>query len=83
MNNCDEIIDANAEAKSYDEETKTILKDIICETKCFYILLAFLLIAIALLIVVSVYCYLIKYKAKRKHLLPFYITNNELKEVLY
>ena len=62
MNNCDEIIDANAEAKSYDEETKTILKDIICETKCFYILLAFLLIAIALLIVVSVYCYLIKIK---------------------
>ena len=45
--------------------------------------LAFLLITIALLIAVSTYCYLIKYKAKRKHLLPFYIRNNKLKEVLY
>ena len=25
--------------------------------------------------------YLIKYKAKQKHLLPFYATNNELKEI--
>ena len=25
-------------------------------------------------------CYLIKYKAKQKHLLPFYVTNNELKK---
>ena len=37
----------------------------------------------ALLIVFSSYCYLIKYKAKQKRLLPFYMTNNELKEVLY
>ena len=80
---CDEIIDSDVEAKSYDEERKTILKNIIFETKSFYILLAFLLITIALLIAVSIYCYLIKYKAKQKHLLPFYITNNDLKEVLY
>ena len=72
---CDEIIDA--------KETKTIPKIIICKTKSFYILLAFLLITIALLIAVSIYCYLIKYKAKQKHLLLFYVTNNELKEVLY
>ena len=57
-------------------------KNIICETKSFYILLAFLLITIALLIAVSIYCYLIKYKSKQKHLLPFYITNY-LKEILY
>ena len=42
--------------------TKTVL------TKCiltnFYILLAFLLITIALLIAASIYCYLIKYRAK-------------------
>ena len=49
---CDEIIDAVA--NSYDEETKKVTtnfneKNIICETKRFYILLAFLLIAIALL----------------------------------
>ena len=44
----------------------------------FYILLAFLLISIALLIAVSIYCYLIKHRAKQKHLLPFYDT--KLKE---
>ena len=26
-------------------------------------------------------CYLIKYKAKQKNLLPIYVTNNELKKV--
>ena len=57
-------------------------KNKICETKSFYILLAFLLITIALLVAVSIYCYLTKSKAK-KHLLPFYVTNNQLKEVLY
>ena len=67
---CDEIIE------SYDEETKTLPtnfneKKATCKTQNFYILLAFLLITIALLIVVSIYCYLIKYRAKRKHLLHF------------
>ena len=41
-----------------------------------------LLITITLLIAVSIYSYLIKYKAKQKHLLPFYFRNNKLKEVL-
>ena len=36
----------------------------------FYILLALLLITIALLIAVSIYCYLMKYRTKQKHLLP-------------
>ena len=83
MITCDEIVKADVEAKLYDEETKTIPKQIICETKSFYILLALLLITIALLIAVSIYCYLIKYEAKQKHLLPFCVINNELKEVLY
>ena len=43
----------------------------------------FLFITIALLLGVSIYCYMIKYKAKQKHLLPFYVTNEKLKEVLY
>ena len=47
-----------------------------CKTQNFYILLAFLLITIALLIAVSIYCYLIKYQ--RKHLLPCHNTNNKL-----
>ena len=41
-----------------------------------------MLITITLLIAVSIYRYLIKYKTKQKHFL-FYVTNNELKEVLY
>ena len=57
--------------------------NIIRGTKSFYIFLAFLLITIALFITISIYCYLIKYKAKQKHLLLFYVTNNELKKVLY
>ena len=49
----------------------------------FYVLFSFLLITIRLVIVVSTYCYLIKYKGKLNHLLSFYIMNNELNEVLY
>ena len=45
----------------------------------FYILLAYLLTAIALLTAVSIYCYLIKYQAKQKHLLSFHYT--KLKQV--
>ena len=70
MITCDEIKDA--------EETKTVLKNITCETKSFCISLAFLLITIALLIAVSIYCYLIKYRAK--NLLSFYDTVNKLNE---
>ena len=70
---CDEVI------KSYNEEIKTIPthfneKNITCKTQSFYILLTFLLITITLLIAVSIYCYLIKYRAKQKHLLPFHDT---------
>ena len=58
-------------------------KKAICKTQNFYILLAFLLITIALLIDVSIYSYLINIKQNKtkKHLLPFYVTNNKLKEV--
>ena len=61
----------------YDEETETTPsnfneKKATCKTQNFYILLAFLLITIALLIAVSIYCYLIKYRAKQKHFLLFY-----------
>ena len=60
---CDEII------KSYEEDLKTKSENKInfneikatCKTQNFYILLAFLLITIVLLIAVSVCCYLIKY----------------------
>ena len=56
---CDEIIEADAEAKYNDEETKTVPanfneKNAICKTKNLYILLVFFLITIALLIVFTV-----------------------------
>ena len=52
---CDEVIEP------YNEETNFNEKKAISKTQNFYILLAFLLITIALLIDVSIYCYLIKY----------------------
>ena len=58
------------------------MKNATSKVQNFYILIVFLLITIALLIAVSIYCYLIKYRAKQKHLLPFHDTNNELKQVL-
>ena len=39
------------------------------------------LITIALLIAVRIYCYLIKYQAKQKYLLPFQFTKNKLKQI--
>ena len=65
---CDEVIDADAKLSPEDsnDETKTIPtifneKKVTFKTQNFYILLAFLLIAIILLIVVCIYCYLINY----------------------
>ena len=57
---CDEMLEP------YDEKIKTIPtnvneKKVACKTQRVYILLAFLLIATALLTAVSIYCYLIKY----------------------
>ena len=54
-------------------------KNITYKTQNLHILLAFLLIPIALLIAVSIYNYLIKYQAKKKHLLPLH--NTKLKQV--
>ena len=52
-----------------DKNIKTIPtnfneKNITCKAQNFFILLVFLLITMALLIAVSIYCYLIKYQAK-------------------
>ena len=51
-------------------------KNITCKTQNFYILLTFLLITITFLIAVGIYCYLIKYQAKK--LLLFHNKNNKL-----
>ena len=50
----------------YDEETNFNENKATCKAQNFYILLA-------LLIVVSIFCYLIKYQTKQKQLLPFHL----------
>ena len=67
----------------YDEiinvkETHFHVKNITIKTQNFYILLAFLLTTIVLLLAVSIYCYMIKYQGK--HLLSFHNTNNKPKK---
>ena len=66
MITCDEIIDT---AKAVATNFKKI--KVTCKKKNLHILLAFLLITITLFVVVSIYCYLIKYQAKQKHLVPY------------
>ena len=75
MITCDEII----EGKTKTTTANFIEKNTLCETSNFYISLAFLTITI--LIAAPVYCQLIKYKTKQKHLIPFHVTNNELKKL--
>ena len=59
------------------KETNFIKKNITCITPIFYMLLTFLLITTALLIAVSIYCYVIKHRAKQNDtkLKQFYIDN--------
>ena len=70
---CDEV------TNSYEEEIKTIRtnfneKIVTFKTQFFIALLAFLLIAILLMIAANIYCCMIKYQTK--HLLPFHSINN-------
>ena len=76
------------ERPAHNEQTKAMPtnfneKKATCKTQNLYILLAFLLITIVLLIAVRICCYLIKYWAKQKHLLSFHVTNNKLQECVY
>ena len=64
---CDGTVNADAEAKSNEKETKTFPiifneKKVDCKTQNCYILLAFSSISIALLIDLSIYCHLVKYR---------------------
>ena len=73
MVTCQEVM------KSDEEEIKAIPTNfnenkVTCKTQIFYILLALLLVTIALLIAVSIYCYMIKYQTN--HLLPFHDIKN-------
>ena len=59
---------------SHTRKKQILMKKAACKTQNFCILLALLLITIALLIALSIYCYRIKYQAKQKNLLPFHDT---------
>ena len=85
---CNEIIDGvrpealATPANSYEEATKGVpTKNASTQSTStkFFILVIFSLIDIALLIAVSIYCYLMKYQAKQKYLLPYHESNNKLK----
>ena len=65
---CDETIEETKTVPPENTSTKIVLTKWILTN--FYLLLAFLLITIALLVAVSIYCYLIKYEVKQKPLLP-------------
>ena len=68
----DSTITCHEVLKSYNEEIKTIptiFTESNRKTQNFYIVIAFFLITITLLIVANMSCYLIK--CQEKHLLPF------------
>ena len=82
-----EVIDADSKVipKDDNDETETIptnlnQRKVTSKMQNFYILLTFLLITIELWIAISIYCYLMKYNAKQKQLVPFYVTNNKFKK---
>ena len=73
---CDEII------RTKKTFTINLAKNkMTCKAKNFYILLTFSLISISLLIFGSIYWYLIIYRPKQEHRLPYYDTSNKLKEI--
>ena len=74
---CDNIRESCKKETNFNEKKAT------SNMQNFYILLAFLLNTVALLRPVSIYCYLKKYQAKQKHLLPFHDTSYKLKQVFY
>ena len=81
---CDEIIERAKTTPTKSTSAKTVTAKITSTKNTstnFYIFLTFLLITIALLIAVSIYCYLIKYRSKQKQLLQHYDTSNKLKEI--
>ena len=77
---CDETTDATKTVPT----KSTLIKSVPTKTTLtnFYILLAFLLITVALLLAVSNYCYQIKHRSKQKHLLPSHNTSNKFKKMI-
>ena len=62
------------------EVTKTVPTKIFSIS--FYIFLAFLLITISLLIILSICCFLVKDRLKQEHFLPYYYITNIMKKLV-
>ena len=77
---CNEVIDTTKTVLAKSNSTNTVPTE--STSTNFYSLLTFLLLTITLLIAVSIYCCFIKYRAKQKHLLPYCIKNNKLKNFI-
>ena len=75
---CDEII---KETKKYSNKNQTIPRK--NTSTVFYILLAFLLIIIALVIAVTISCCFIKNQVKERPFLPCHYTIGKIKETSY
>ena len=75
---CDDIIETYDDETNFNEKRATFKT----QKQNFYILLAFLIITITLLIDVTIYSYLIKYWAKQRKSLPFHFKNSRLKELM-
>ena len=71
---CDKITKVTKTVPTKTAKTKAVPVNL-------YILLAFLLITVSLLIIVSIYFYLIEHRSKPGHLLPHHDTTNKLKEI--
>ena len=74
---CDEIIEETKTVPTKSISTKTIL------IKCTSKNLHFTSLIIALLVIVTIYCFFIKWEAKQKPLLPCHSTISKLKETGY
>ena len=65
---------------------QVLMKKVTCKTRHFYSLLTFLLLNIALIIAVSIYCYPIKYRTKQNHLSPYHdiskLKETDIKNIL-
>ena len=68
--------------KKQKQLQQILMENSVSKTKKLCILFVFFLTTIALLIAVSIYCYLIKYKSKEKHLLPYCVANDKSINVL-
>ena len=78
---CVKIIEVTKTVPKKPFQQKPVQQKLFQKKLLYQILLTFLLITIALLIAISIHCYLIKYRSKQKYLLAYHNTSEKLKEI--